>query len=72
MPWRIRRTVLLILCGVAALTLAIVVLVLNRDTPSDLLAILGLVGGVAIVITALPANGNGDTTRRRQDGDTGP
>jgi hypothetical protein len=74
MPWQVRRTVLLILCGVAALTLAIIVLVINRDTPSDLLAVLGLVGGVAIVIVALPANGqNGDATaRRHRDGDAGP
>jgi hypothetical protein len=48
----------MIVLGVAALTLAIIVLVLNRDTSTDLLAVLGLVGGVAIVITSLPANGN--------------
>jgi hypothetical protein len=48
----------MILLGVAALVLAIIVLVLNRDVSSDLLAVLGLVGGVAIVIVALPANGN--------------
>jgi hypothetical protein len=59
MPWRVKRIWLEILCGVAALTIAIVVLVLNRDTSSDLLAVLGLVGGVAIIINTLPANGNG-------------
>jgi hypothetical protein len=59
MPWRVKRIWLEILCGVAALTIAIVVLVLNRDASSDLLAVLGLVGGVAIIINTLPANGNG-------------
>jgi hypothetical protein len=58
MPWRVKRLWLEILCGVAALALAVIVLVLNRDTSTDLLAVLGLVGGVAIVINALPANGN--------------
>jgi hypothetical protein len=48
----------MILLGVAALTLAIIVLVLNRDLSSDLLAVIGLIGGVAIVIVTLPANGN--------------
>jgi hypothetical protein len=57
LPWRVKRVWIEILLGVAALTLAIVVLVLNRDTSTDLLAVLGLVGGVAIVVNALPANG---------------
>jgi hypothetical protein len=57
MPWRIKRVWIEILLGVAALTLAIIVLVLNRDVPSDLLAVLGLVGGAAIVVNALPDNG---------------
>jgi hypothetical protein len=48
----------MILLGVAALVLAIVVLVINRDLSSDLLAVLGIVGGIAIVIVALPTNGN--------------
>ena len=59
MPWRVRKQVLLILLGVAALSLAIIVLVLNRDASSDLLAVLGLVGGLAIVINTLPTNGGG-------------
>jgi hypothetical protein len=59
-PWRVKRIWIEILLGVAALTLAIVVLVLNRDTSTDLLAVLGLVGGVAIVVNALPANGGSD------------
>jgi hypothetical protein len=58
MPWRIKRLWAEILCGVIALALAIIVLVLNRDTSSDLLAVLGLVGGVAIIINTLPTNGN--------------
>jgi predicted neutral ceramidase superfamily lipid hydrolase len=53
----VKRTVYLILCGVVVLTLAIIVLVLNRDTPSDLLAVIGIVGAVAIIIVSLPPNG---------------
>ena len=51
-----RRQVLLILCGVAALTLSLIVLVRNRSLDVDLLAVLGLVGGVAIVVVALPSS----------------
>jgi hypothetical protein len=57
MPWRVKRLWLEIVIGAAVLALAVIVLVLNRDVPSDLLAVLGLLGGVAIVINALPANG---------------
>jgi hypothetical protein len=60
MPWRIKRIWVELILGVIALTIAIVVLVLNRDTSTDLLAALGIVGGVAIVINALPTNGNGE------------
>jgi hypothetical protein len=60
MPWRLRKEIYLILLGVVVLALAVIVLVLNRDLSSDLLAVLGLVGGLAIVITALPENGHGD------------
>jgi hypothetical protein len=60
MPWRIKRIWVELILGVIALTIAIVVLVLNRDTSTDLLAALGIVGGMAIIINALPTNGNGD------------
>jgi len=50
----VRQTAILILLGVVALTLALVVLVLNRDIESDLLAVLGVVGGLAIVVNSLP------------------
>jgi hypothetical protein len=56
---RARRTATLIVLGAAMLALAIVVLVLNRDVPSDLLAGVGVLGGLAIVVVALPNNGNG-------------
>jgi hypothetical protein len=53
-----RRLAALIVIGAAVLALAVVVLVLNRDVPSDLLAGVGILGGVAIVVVALPrANG---------------
>jgi hypothetical protein len=56
-----RRTTLLIVIGAAVLALAVVVFVLARDTGEDLLAVLGLLGGLAIVVVALPVirNGNG-------------
>jgi hypothetical protein len=54
----VKRQVALILCGVAALALAVIVLVLNRDTSGDLLAVLGIIGAVAIIVVSLPP-GNG-------------
>ena len=47
----------MILIGVAILVLASVVFFLNRDLPSDLLAVIGILGGLAVVIVVLPANG---------------
>ena len=49
-----RRQAVLILLAVAALVLALVVLVRNRSLDVDLLAALGIVGGLAIVVVALP------------------
>jgi hypothetical protein len=48
--------VILILLGVVALTLSLIVLVRNRELDTDLLAALGLVGGVAIVVVSLPGS----------------
>jgi hypothetical protein len=58
MPWRLRKRVILIFLGAVALALAVIVLVLNRDASTELLASLGLIGGLAIVINSLPDNGN--------------
>jgi hypothetical protein len=52
----VRREVILILCGVAAFVLGLIVLIRNRDLDTDLLAALGLVGGVAIIAVALPGS----------------
>ena len=58
MPWRLRKTIGLILVGAAALALAIVVFVVAHGVAFDLLAVIGLLGGAAIVINALPDNGS--------------
>jgi hypothetical protein len=58
MPWRIKRTLGLFICGFAALGLAIVVLVRNRSVDTVLLACLGLVGGLAIILNNLPDDDN--------------
>jgi hypothetical protein len=49
----------MILLGVAALVIGVIVLVRNtRSLDTELLAALGIVGGLAIVLNALPRNGN--------------
>jgi hypothetical protein len=60
-----KRIALLILLGVAVLTVSLVVLIRNRDIDTDLLATIGILGGLAIVVVSLPSsNGNGDGTGR--------
>jgi hypothetical protein len=59
-----KRTLVLIVLGAAAVSLAVIVLVRNRDVDTDLLATIGLIGALAIIINSLPIgnghkNGNG-------------
>jgi hypothetical protein len=58
-PWTLKREIYLILIGVIVLVLAIIILLRNRNIDTDLLAVIGLLGGLAIVIVSLPINGNG-------------
>ena len=58
MPWRLRREIALILLGVVVMALSIVVLILNQSASSEILAAIGLVGGIAIIVNLLPANGD--------------
>jgi hypothetical protein len=60
MPWRLRREIALILLGVIVMALSIVVLILNQSASSEILAAIGLVGGIAIIVNLLPANGHND------------
>ncbi len=57
MPWSAKKLLAMMLCGFAALGLAIIVLVRDNSTDDVLLACLGLVGGVAIIINSLPDDG---------------
>jgi hypothetical protein len=56
----LKRELYLILIGAAVLALAVVVWVLNRDISSDLLAVVAVLGGVAIVLIALPLRNGGN------------
>jgi hypothetical protein len=55
----VRRQVLLILLGVGALTLGCVVLALSGDWAEHLLAVGLVVGGIAMVVVALPTRNGG-------------
>jgi hypothetical protein len=58
MPWRLKKQIYLILLGCIAIILGVIVFVTNVDNwRSDLLAVIGVVGGVAIIINSLPTNG---------------
>jgi peptidoglycan/LPS O-acetylase OafA/YrhL len=58
MPWRVKRLFYLMALGFGVLALAVVVLVRDKSTDSILLACIALLGGVAIILTNLPVNGN--------------
>jgi hypothetical protein len=58
MPWRLRQRVTLILFGCVMLVACGVVLALNQNAATDILGAVGVVGGVAIIINALPTNGD--------------
>jgi hypothetical protein len=58
MPWKTKRLLWLMTCGFALIVLAIVIFVRDDSTDSVLLACMGVIGGIAVIITNLP-NGNG-------------
>jgi hypothetical protein len=62
---RARQLATLIVLGVAVMALAIVVWVLNQNGSSDILAVIALLGGVAIIVNVLPVGNhrNGDNGR---------
>ena len=49
-----RRAAVLILIGVAVLVLSAIVLIRNRSPDDELLAIVGLLGGFALIVGSLP------------------
>ena len=55
----VKRQIYLILLGVGAMVIGLIVLARNRNINVDLLAALGVLGGVAMIVVALPGrNGN--------------
>ena len=56
----VKRQIYLLLLAVLVLVLSLVVLIRNRSIDVDILAVLGILSGLAIVVVALPIrNGNG-------------
>lgn len=58
MPWRLRKKLMLYVLGAMALALAIVVMIQNQSLSTELLAAIGVLGGIAIIINDLPDNGD--------------
>lgn len=54
-----KQTAYLILIGAVVFGLSIVVYVRHRSWDDNILATVGLLGGLAIIINSLPTNGNG-------------
>jgi peptidoglycan/LPS O-acetylase OafA/YrhL len=60
MPWRVKRLFYLMALGFGVLALAVVVLARDHHTDIRLLAIIAILGGIAILLTNLPVNGKDD------------
>lgn len=78
MPWKIKREIYLILLGCAVIVLGSIVLALNTKHLSiELLAVVAILGGFAIILNTLPTNGHnggdkengGSENGRRKTGD---
>lgn len=52
-----RKLFILIILGVIVLALSLTIFLRNRSLDDDLLAIVGIIGGIAIIINTLPSNG---------------
>jgi hypothetical protein len=52
--WRARRTLYLVVLGAAALALSLWVYLSNDGALFDVLATIGVISGLAIVVTAIP------------------
>jgi hypothetical protein len=50
----VKREVWLLLLAVAVLVISLIVLIRNRSLDTDLLAALGVLGGAAMIVVALP------------------
>jgi hypothetical protein len=58
MPWKLKREVYFILLGAIVVSLSIIVLVQNQSVSTELLGSIGLLGGIAMILNALPTNGD--------------
>ena len=57
MPWRVRRLLILMGAGFATFALGAVVVARHHNIDTVLLGVLGMLGGVAILLTNTPSNG---------------
>ena len=65
MPWRVRRLLILMGAGFATFALGAVVVARHHNLDTVLLGILGMLGGVAILITNVPNGGDHDNNSDR-------
>lgn len=70
MPWKVRWTIYMIVLGAVSITVAIIAEFIAKGVSVHLLAIVGMTGGLAIILNALPHNGT-DSRPRDYSGDRG-
>jgi hypothetical protein len=58
MRWELRRRLWLTVLGACIVGLAITVMIVNQSLSTELLGAIGVLAGFAMILTALPSNGN--------------
>jgi hypothetical protein len=59
-PWRVKRLFYLYLLAFVIGVCSLVVFIRHTSEDSNLLAVIGVAGGIAVLIVALPSNGHDD------------
>jgi hypothetical protein len=57
MPWKYRKFMYLMFAAAIMWALSIIIMVRNTSLDTELLGAIGIIGGIAIVLTNLPSNG---------------
>lgn len=58
MPWKAKKQLILWGCGFFVLAIAIAIFVRHDSVDANLLAVIAILGGIAIIVNQLPDNGD--------------
>ena len=61
MSWRLRRTLYLMVLGAFMFGLALYIYIASDGADFDILATIGVIGGLAVLLVSIPESSDGDT-----------